>query len=269
MEKYVLVVSDTHTGSAYGAAPSTFTTSTGNKIDLNDGQRYLERCWQHMITQIPESIDVLILNGDLCEGQNLSEQSRGLSEVDPMFQARSAAELLKPLTDRAKEIHLIRGSQYHTGKGAFIEEALGQIIGSERHEGTYTTAWLTLLINGVEFDVAHKQSYMMRNRSASLEREISFWLERKAIESMRTRKPVPARAVIVRSHTHVMRLLRTGNILAVGTPAWKLQDEFARLGSSPNRTFPENIGAIGLKVYEKPHGNKQVHVIPYLYDHPR
>lgn len=267
-EKFVLVVSDLHVGSAFGPLPEGFVGSTGVELNLNKGpneglnrgQEYLLECWTHFVAAVPDEVDVLIINGDAIDGQNIKERSRFLCETDPQFQARGAAQLIKPLTDRARHIYVSRGSRYHVGPGAEDEEFFGALIHAKKGpDGRYTRPWTHLMVNDVLFDAAHHQTSTIRYRSMPLDREIGFFLERYG----RMRQMVPERVVIVRSHVHgSLRCYEEDGFLAVSTPAWKLQDDFAATGRYPNRWISANIGSVGFRV------DDDVEVIPYLYEHP-
>ena len=272
MSKFLLVISDTHVGSAYGTFPRGFCVSTGAGVSLNSGQDYLLECWEHFVSRLPEKIEVLVLNGDIVEGQNLAEQCRGLIEVDPNFQARAAAKLLEPIVERVaeidgqKQIYMTRGSRYHVGRGGRTEEVLGLILQAMKGpHGAYTQPWIHLPMDDVLFDIAHRQSFTIRYRSMPLEREISFFLERVG----RRREAPPNHLVIVRSHTHSgYRVYEEQYRMAISTPCWKLQDDFAQTSITPNRMFPDNIGSVGFRVYPEETDGKRVQTIPYLYSHP-
>jgi len=272
MGKFLLTISDIHVGSSFGMMPNDFCISTGAEVSLNSGQDYLLSCWEHFLGCLPEKIDVLVLNGDMVEGQNLAEQCRGLVEVDPNFQARAAARLLEPIVERVakvdgqRQVYMTRGSRYHVGRGGRTEEVLGLILEAVKGpHGAYAQSWLRLPVDGVLFDIAHRQSFTIRYRSMPLEREISFFLERVG----RQRKAPPDHLVIIRSHTHSgYRMYEEQYRMAVSTPCWKLQDDYAQTSITPNRMLPDNIGAVGFEIYSEEINGKRVQTIPYLYSHP-
>lgn len=271
-EYFGLVLADLHAFHACGLTPKNFRASTGAIVPLNIAQEYLLECWNHMLSVLPQKIDFLLLNGDLAEGQNPAERARSLSEVDPTFQARGVVALLGPVIDRVRKrddgsrlIYIMRGSGYHTGRGGLIEEQIGAMIGSIPDSyGRYTHPWARFTVSGVYFDCAHRQSTTIRNRTTPLEREIGFALERFA----RKRQPAPDSMVIIRSHTHSgFRMVSERGIVAVSTPCWKIQDDYAATSISPNRLAPDNIGAVGIRVRPSSY-RERVEVIEYLYDHP-
>ena len=267
--KFLLALSDLHVGSAFGPWPRDFAGSNGATLYLNTGQEYLLSAWGHFIDHLPQTIDVLVINGDAVDGPNDKEEGRFVCETDPQFQAYAAHELLRPVVERVKEtehgrqVYMTRGSRYHVGTGGQAEEHLGLLLHARREpDGRHTHPWLHLSVNDVLFDVAHHQSYAIRNRGMPLEREISFFLERMA----RMRQVVPGRAVIVRSHVHgALRIYTEAGIAAVSTPCWKLQDEFAAMSKYPNRTFSERLGAVGFSIPVE----GMVDLVPYEYEHPQ
>jgi len=253
---YVLALSDLHVGSRFGIFPSGFVGTSGAEVRLNGGQQYLLECWEKMLAVLPQNIDLLLLVGDIIDGQNLKQYSRFLCEVDPHAQARAAARLLQPLLERSGEIILIRGSSYHVGSAAEWEEFLGEVIQARQGpDGRRTLPWLLCEVDGVLLDVAHRQSYSMRSRGWPLEREIGFALERM--------DRTPGAYCIIRGHTHNFHLLDTGDQIAVSLPSWKLQDEFAQTTISPNRTIPRHIGAVGLEI-----SGGEINAHKYLFRHP-
>jgi hypothetical protein len=228
---FVLVLIDLHVGGTCAMMPADFRGSTGARVSLNSGQLYLLECWEHFKKSLPQTIDALVINGDAVEGQNYADEARYLTEVDPSFQARAAAQLLAPLLDLVpdidgkKHVYMTRGSRYHVGRGGNPEEMVGAAINAiPGPDGRHARSWLHLsnLTRGVAFDIAHHQSYTIRYRGMSLEREIGFYLERVA----RQGDVPPDNLVIVRSHTHVgYRRYEEDGRMAVSTPCWKLQDD--------------------------------------------
>ncbi len=259
----VLILSDLHVGSAYGVMPSDFVLSTGAKCNLNAGQAYLLRCWEHALLQLPKRIDALILNGDLCEGQSIKDEGRGLSEIDPGFQVRAAVQLLKPLAKRCKQVWATRGSNYHAGIGGGYEEAVAEGLGAQSFNGWKATPWLRLELGGLLFDIGHRQSITIAYRSMPLEREVRFSLESAA------RRGEHAPDVIIRSHAHYgYALFEDGKRYAISTPSFKLMDAYILGSISPNRAMPWSLGMVLLRISNKEEQGHRLRTWPLLYDHP-
>jgi hypothetical protein len=167
-----------------------------------------------------------------------------------------------PGQDGRQHIYASRGSRYHVGKGARDEECLGHFLDSRRGpDRRWTRPWLHLNVGDVLVDAAHHQSFTIRYRSMPLEREIGFFIERMG----RMRQPTPERVLIIRSHVHgTLRIYEESGFMAVSTPSWKRQDDFAAMSRTPNRTFPERIGSVGFRITQD-----NINVVKYLYDHPQ
>lgn len=266
---FMLTVSDLHVGSMFGLFPRGFKTSIGSILALNSGQQYLLECWEDMQARLPDVIDVLNLNGDIVDGENKFEMARGLGDVDPLWQVRAAEELLTPLADRARHIYATRGSTYHVGKGGTWDELLAERLGARKdRRGCYASPWWRYRYpgqDGVYFDIAHRQSTTIRYHSMPVEREMDFLFNRFA----RKRLKPPEHFAIIRSHAHwgFGAWLEEG-ACGISTPCWKLQDDFAKTRISPNRIIPQNLGAVGLHIFDEPVDGARVKAVPYTYKHP-
>jgi len=259
---FVLLLADMHVGSRWGIFPAHCHGSLDTDIQLNTSQQYLLACWERMVQEVSQHDKILlVLVGDIIDGQNLRQEGRFLCEPDPQFQARAARVLLAPLLERATKVYLTRGTPYHTGSAGQDEEFLGEIIGAEKGtDGRCVRGWLLLRIGNVLLDIAHRQSYSLRYRSTTLERELGFALER-----IGAGQDMIAKLCIVRAHTHIFRLVDDGSNLVISLPSWKLQDEYAQTSVAPNRTLPAWLGAVGLHFQ----GGEISNVIKYLFPHPR
>jgi hypothetical protein len=261
-----LIVADTHAFHQCGLTPPNFLLSTGNILYHNPAQKYLWKCWWHVIRQLPERIDFLILNGDLGEGTQPAEHGRGVQEPEPLYQAEGIKHLLTPIVSRMPDTRMIlmqRGTRYHTGRGGAIEELVGEKLGARRNKvsGRYTENWRSFRANGVYFDCAHKQSGA-ENAAAALNRELDKLYTRLA----RERREIPKQIVLVRSHTHMgYCCVQREGAIAISTPCLKIMDDYGKGLMYPNRWVPENVGVVGLRVAPA----QPVEVIPYLYDHPQ
>ncbi len=243
--------------------PPDFKLSTGAECNLNKGQRYLGDCWTHALLQLPKRMDYLVLNGDITEGQNLKDEGRGLSEIDPGFQVRAAVQLLKPLAKRCKEIWATRGSSYHAGIGGGYEEDVADALGAQSFSGWKATPWLRLELGGLLFDISHRQSVTIAYRSMPLEREMRFALEAAA------RRGERAPDVIVRSHAHFgYACWEDGRRYVISTPSFKLMDAYILGSISPNRAMPWSLGMVLLRINDKEEQGHKLRTCPLLYDHP-
>ena len=268
--RFALAIGDTHTLGACGLSPRGWVTNAGNRIELNRAQNYLIDCFDHLGETLPRHIDSLFLVGDMMEGMNFFDKGIELSEVDENWQVRGAEELLRPIVERVghtqngnKSIIGVAGSKYHGRK----EGMLIRMLGGQPKGRHYAPFWREFQFKDnprVLFDLAHAQGYFLRYKSTPMAREIGFKYERQG----RIRGVLPDEVVIIRAHVHQYGEWVERGATVVTLPAFKVQDDFAKGGRTPNRTIPDTLGAVGFKVYNEPVDGKSVHVIPYLYDHP-
>jgi hypothetical protein len=97
------------------------------------------------------------------DGQNVTEQGRRLCEVDFEFQAKAAATLLHPLSQRVapgengiRRLYVIRGSRYHTGIGASDEQFFAAMVHAWRGpDGPHTRPWVHVVVGDTLFDLGY------------------------------------------------------------------------------------------------------------------
>lgn len=248
-------IADVQVGSMFSPWPVKTELSTGSCPRLNRGQKYLNDYWYDIAEKLPP-LDIMILNGDMIDGQQPKSQSRYLCETDPQFQARAALDLLEPYQGKVGVWYCTEGTEYHDGVSGTWTEWLGRELKAVKMGSHYAWDWLLLDIAGLHFDIAHHQSFMIRYRSTALEREMQF----SAMLS-------ETADVIVRSHTHEYMLLQTpcdGAIqTAISTPAWQLQTHHARTSRFPNRLLSKRLGMVVVTVEDG-----EVSVKPYTFPHP-
>ena len=263
--KTVVIVADTHVGHKVGMMPANFRASSGATAPLNQGQEYLLEHYEDVLAALPRRIDVLLLNGDICEGQNLSETARALTEVDPTYQVRAAEELLAPLAKRARRVYATTGSKYHTGRGGRLDREVAERLGATRcgMANDFANPWILFRVGNQVISAHHHQSATTRYRSMPVEREIGFALEYCA----RTGQSMPT--VFVASHVHWgFGMWRESGVVSVSTPAMKLQDDFAANGKVPWRWRPHELGFVLLRIFEEPVYGFRVHAEPLVCQHP-
>lgn len=259
-----VVLSDPHVGSAYGLFPGGFRLSNGSEAGLNLGQVYLLNCWEDFLERIPPTFDLLLLNGDLINGQNVKETGADLTEIDPEWQQRAAYQLLEPLATRAREVYATRGSNYHAGECGRWEEQLAERLGAVPDSwGHHAWDWLLLDVQGVHLDVAHHQSVVSRFVSMPLEREEQF-------ATMVAPWKQGGSHLIIRSHVHRYSEVHVELQQSLSTAAWQLQTRFARMRTMPNRMFSRYIGGLWMELYPErvDTSDYAAAIHPVLYRHP-
>ena len=235
MTKVLVVVADTHINSTVGLIRPLITLDDGGEYRASKGQKWLASCFSDFIDHIPEGDMILILNGDIGEG-DINRRSKQMISRNKSTITRMMFDTLEPLLNRADKIFVVRGTAAHVGQSASIEEEFASDIGAERCPETkaYSFWQLTLNIDGVRFDVAHH---------ANMGR--LPWTAANALNALATRTALLYRNppdVVIRSHNH--RFAETGESYptrVVYTPAWQLGTEYmSRLGGFE----PADIGGI-------------------------
>lgn len=274
-QQNILFISDTHFGHSRAAMPEGWVNpQTGNVVGQNSGQAYLDKCWKHMLTQVPMELDGLIVVGDVIEGRQPAAKAGGLTLQEPIDQVKLAEHYLRPLVARVKQyshhkrnVYFAAGTRYHVGNMSEYEEALGYKLDAQSNElGGYVHDWVQLKSHGVKIDAEHTQSYHQRYRATGLEKAIGFARERYSREG----RLWPRGYVLVRAHAHYgLVVYREEGVLAISLPPWKLQDDYAATSTVPNRMIPYNLGAVLVTTYkEESMRHKVVEYTPYLYNHP-
>lgn len=261
-----LVISDLHVGSVAGAMPENFKSSMGKVIELNDAQIYINKCIKDMLRVLPQSMDFLFVNGDAVHGQNKKEIALNVCEPDMSFQAEAAVRILKPFADRADRVFCTTGSGYHVGDGAVWSNSIAMTLGAERGpEGRFAPYWHHFNADGVNIDLAHTQSVMMRYPATSLQREIQFsTMVADIMESGQT-------DIVIRSHIHRYVHVNVDGRIGLSTPAMCIQTPYAKKSKVPNRYLSRWIGAVLIKIRKEEHSYRcpRVDIFPILYKHPK
>ena len=121
----VVVVSDAHINSTVGLCPPSVNLDDGGTYRYSVQQRALWRSWLDFCEKAHDSTDnvIVILNGDLVENGNKSTQviSRNKASILGM-----AYDAIAPLVEDADKVFVIRGTEYHTGSSADLEEAFAK-----------------------------------------------------------------------------------------------------------------------------------------------
>ena len=244
--KRLLVVGDVHAGSIFSPCPASFVLSTESVHRPNKVQRYVNKAWANMCESLPE-LDYLIFNGDMTDGPKPGKNGIPLYEHHPLFQARIAHEMCKPLQAKLNEggrIYCVEGTEYHEGERSEASELFAMMIGAERaYSSHYAHDWLLLDVDGITLDIHHAQSYHTVYRTTPLMRELDHSL-------LRTAKfGEPPVYGVIRSHTHSEWYeVAEGLRKALAVPAWQCQTAYATKGKLPNRMVSQWIGSALVEV---------------------
>lgn len=264
--KVGLAISDLHVGSRSGVMPEGFLSSNEEIIDLNVGQRYLNECLADMLTVIPKKLDFIFVNGDALHGINRKEVAVGVCEPDMSYQVNAASIVLAPFVERADKVFFTKGSGYHSGRDSVWSNVLAKDMGAEKApDGSFAPYWWHINVDGVNIDLAHTQSAMMRYPATALQREMQFSTE---VADVMENGQADA---IIRSHIHRCIVIHIDGRIGVSTPAMQLQTVYAKKSKVPNRWLSRYIGAVLIKIRKEEYSLRQprMEIEPILYKHPK
>lgn len=181
----VLALGDWHCGHLTGLTPPEYWSRKGSPA-----RAFQEETWKWFAALVERNrpFDVLIHNGDLIDGRGEKSGSTELIVVDRNEQITIAESIIKFIG--AREVHLIRGTAYHTARPEDWED----ILGSRLPNATIHDHAL-LEIGGVVFDCSHHigNSVLPHGRYTATARDMMI------LDLMRDR---PRADVFLRSHVH-------------------------------------------------------------------
>lgn len=210
--KRVLVIADTHCGHEVGLTPDRYNITLGAHKERKAYWKEYQRIIQDL-----GRIDLLVANGDLIDGRGERSGSTELIHVDRKIQCRMAEEVIKEAN--AKQVIIIRGTDYHTGAYEEWEDIIGDLVDAIAVDNQKTVD-----VNGLMMNFKHKvsSSSVPHGRATALLKEHlwnTLWADAGGI----------AADVIVRSHVHYHAYAGSPGKLAIITPA--LQGLGSRYGT--------------------------------------
>lgn len=256
-------MSDLHAGSRVSPWPD---TAGAEAMCLPDGSRfagvrYMTECWNHFAENMPK-VDLLVLNGDIIEGDQYRDKSRKLVAVSPAEQVQAAIELLAPVVGKAKEAIRVTGTEYHDGRDDPLS-TLDEHFKIEEHEQMFD---LELRGEKVLNVAHHPHGGAVMYKGTKMEKEylssVVSWAEG------HTRKPT----WIVRSHLHVDREYRVSDqAVVVICRCWQLPTAWAT--KKNHYGWQPDLGALFMTIdddkedaFRTPHGWKFGHM---TYETPK
>jgi hypothetical protein len=216
----VLILSDLHVGSPVGLCLPEVTDNDYQMTYVsNSVQNFLWDKWNVMRQKIGH-VDILMLNGDLVEGENRKENGTGVISTNISAQAFISATLVKMID--ADEIYVTNGSKYHTGQTS------GDQIVCQMVDGTWLGDHQFIQLEDLVLHLRHKISYS----SVPYSRCTGQRKEAMIMKSQGTNVDI-----YIRSHTHRFNFSGDSNDITINTPCWKGLDHFMNQGS---QEMPDN-----------------------------
>lgn len=156
-ETTLIFAGDMHINSTVALCPPGVDLDDGGTYHPSPEQRWLWRnwidFWQRAANQPGRRIAVL--DGDLVE-LDTKRRSVQLVSANKATIKRMVLRAIEPVLDAVDNVIIIRGTPAHSGKGAWIEEALAQDLDNViRGEHSASHYHLRASIGGVRLDIAH------------------------------------------------------------------------------------------------------------------
>lgn len=262
--KSVLFISDMHVGSET-AICSPKVSMKGGSFEPNKLQKKLYDLWCWAKDEQIQKPQVLVLNGEPCDGPNAKQL--GNESITTSFdeQLDDAEKLLKMYSPTY--FALTRGSNYHVNAGSKnVEEILADKLNSIKYRGYHdakegvirTDYYIEFKIHDKIFSATHHIGFnrWFAYRTTALAREMADM----EFLSGRYWKRDETPSIVVRSHVHYFVHIRFATQFGFTTPAWKLPDGHLFRGGLGG-TAP-SIGTV--EVIVEPNG--KVIVEPHVVD---
>ena len=150
----IIDVSDTHVNSHVGLLPPKVQLDDGGVKEYNVVQKFIWESWIDFWQRVNglRGYKIGVFKGDILDldpGQRISN-----NRTDIIKMALAAYE---PALDILDTKFVVRGTEYHAGIAAELEENFAKYIGAKQHPETGNYAWwrLPMNINGILLDFAH------------------------------------------------------------------------------------------------------------------
>lgn len=221
----LVIVSDEHINSAVGLCKPEINLDDGGTYHVSRGVRWLWNCWLDFCQQASAAPGrkIAILNGDLGE---LDTKRRSYQLITPNKATiqRMVMDTIEPLLSVVDQVYVMRGTAAHTGKSAWLEEAIGNDLTNSVKQDDAGSWWhLRAVVEGIRLDIAHHASmgglpWTAKNAANKLAAETVFTY----VEEYQQ----PAPHLVIRSHNH-RRADSYDNfsVRVIFTPAWCLPTE--------------------------------------------
>lgn len=225
MTTTLVIVSDLHVNSTAGLCTPVVNRESGT-YHAHRPQRELWESWLDFCkrAEAAPGKKIAIVNGDLGE---LDTKRRTYELITPNKAEVMAVipEVIEPLIKIVDSVYIIRGTPAHTGKGAWLEEAIAHDLTNSAKQGT-AASWyhLRAVVEGVRIDIAHHASmgglpWTQANAANKLAAKTIFQY------ADQYKQPTPD--LVIRSHNHRYADSSSNfHTRAIFTPCWSLSTEY-------------------------------------------
>lgn len=216
---HIANVSDLHVNSVMALCTPHIKLDDGGEYQASPGQLVIWQAWLDYWQKFKalKGTKYIIINGDC--GDLATDQTISPNPSDVL---QLTQKVLEPaLACKPKYIFILRGTEYHTGRTAWLEECLAAELGAIPCADTGANSWwrLRLNIQDVQLDFAHHCNigalpWTEANPLVRMLYEIETYNQRNAL-------PVPH--LVSRAHVHqsVDTYSLHPNMRAFTTPSWQ------------------------------------------------
>lgn len=197
----LVIAADLHINSTVGLCKPVVNLDDGGTYHASRSQCWLWECWLDFTAQAEAAPGrkVLILNGDLGD---LDTKRRSYQLVSPNKATVLSLliDTLEPLLSVADAVYIVRGTLAHTGKSAWLEEAIGKDIDTAVKNGEqYSWYHIRGAVEGVRLDISHHTSM---GGLPWTEKHAAMKLAEKVVWRYMIDMKQPPPDLAVRSHNH-------------------------------------------------------------------
>jgi hypothetical protein len=175
-----------------------------------------------MIAELPK-IDLLILNGDLIEGQQKRGDSVGLYTADLSEQTDMAIKCLEPVIKKASKVIRVSGTAYHEGFHGALKALDSEFNIPRPEDSRDAISRYVKLTDGATLHTTHAaEGGACLYKGTKMDREI-LWSKIAA-----ACHKIPDANILLRSHLHFFGYLGDAQKLIIQNPCWQLQTPWAQ-----------------------------------------
>ena len=263
MTTSLIFIGDTHINSTVALCPSGVALDDGGTYRPSNAQRWLWRNWVDFWSKAGEQPGrkIVVFNGDMAE-LDTKRRSVQLITANKATIIKMVLLAIEPALAIAESVLVIRGTPAHTGKGAWIEEAiaadLDHAIPNEVSASHYHAR---LTIDGVRLDIAHHAPMSgvpwSKNTGANTLAMRLLWYYRVSMH-----KAPPHLAIRAHNHRAAVGFASEGgdNIEVRYLPAWSLATEYTYRAGYENALA--DIGGLFVRIND---GRYEVEPVIYPY----
>ncbi|MDI6785091.1 MAG: hypothetical protein QMD92_00120 [bacterium] len=241
MKRVIAAISDLHLFSRYALMPPSIMTSQGQEIHASPEQIQI---WDHFLNFVKvckrDSVDTVLVVGDLLHGQNFIERGTLLISPDLDEQVDLGTQVLdllvNPKDAPKRKLIMFGGSGYHRStKGHNPEKDVCDRLG-----GVWRGAIANLKFAPSEkvFNIQHGESAAYVYREMLMGRELMFTKLAEATGK------VPHIDVFVRGHWHNFIYIHEKDVHMIQLPAWMAYEPSKPYLKSYGKMQPDIGGCI-------------------------